>query len=38
MYRKIILGTAALAGLTLLAACNQETASNSSGAPRRDGD
>jgi putative membrane protein len=28
MYRKIILGTAAVAGLTLLAACNQEAASS----------
>jgi putative membrane protein len=28
MYRKIILGTTALAGIMLLAACNQETASN----------
>ncbi|HEX3487035.1 MAG TPA: DUF4142 domain-containing protein [Micropepsaceae bacterium] len=28
MHRKIMLGTAAIAGLTLLAACNQESASN----------
>jgi putative membrane protein len=29
MHRKIVLGTVAVAGLTLLAACNRETASNS---------
>ena len=29
MYRKNMLGTVAVAGLTLLAACNRETASNS---------
>jgi putative membrane protein len=33
MHRKIMLGTAAAAGLMLLAACNQETASNTPANP-----
>lgn len=33
MYRKIMLGTVAAAGLTLLAACNQETVSTNSASP-----
>ena len=32
MHSKILLGTAAMAGLMVLAACNQETASNSAPA------